>query len=365
MNPTLPQISSTDQYIDVHWHERPADRFYYIWLFDNNPTHWHETGQKLVESRATDLSISPQQIRSSPEGLWITWQEQEVLYSWKFLQKYTGNKGKDQQVLWEKREEHTRYQFEKLSLSQAYLLNCLKEVEVYGFTRITGVPRTSGQVLKLVDLFGYVRETNYGKYYDVIAEKNPENLANTGRALAPHTDNPYREPTPTIQILHCLQANVLGGETILVDGFYLAHFLRENHPNYFSSLTTYPVSFQYEAPGHFLRNTAPVIEVDMQGNIRKIKFNNRSIQPFELPADQMIGFYEAYQYLENLIHQEAFQLRFKLAPGEAIIYDNERLLHGRTAFELQQQRHLQGCYADRDALMSTIRVLEKELSRET
>ena len=48
----------------------------------------------------------------------------------------------------------------------------------------------------VVDLFGYVRETNYGRVFDVKIEPDPANLAFTSRRIGMHTDNPYRDPGP-------------------------------------------------------------------------------------------------------------------------------------------------------------------------
>ena len=39
----------------------------------------------------------------------------------------------------------------------------------------------------------------------------PSNLAYTGLPISPHTDNPYRDPVPTVQLLHCLSNAVDGG----------------------------------------------------------------------------------------------------------------------------------------------------------
>ena len=71
----------------------------------------------------------------------------------------------------------------------------------------------------MVALFGYIRETNYGRWFDVRAEVNPTNLAYTSLGLQAHTDNPYRDPVPTLQILYCLESSVEGGDSYVVDGF--------------------------------------------------------------------------------------------------------------------------------------------------
>jgi gamma-butyrobetaine dioxygenase len=51
---------------------------------------------------------------------------------------------------------------------------------------------------------------------------------------------------------------------------------------------------------------------------------------------------------------------FKLAPGELFIVDNTRVLHARKAFSGTGRRWLQGCYADKDGLLSTLAAIEEE-----
>jgi alpha-ketoglutarate-dependent taurine dioxygenase len=60
-----------------------------------------------------------------------------------------------------------------------------------------------------------------------------------------------------------------------------------------------------------------------------------------------------------MLESPEWQLRFKLDPGDLFIVDNLRMLHGRTAFSGAGQRHLQGCYADTDALRSRLAVLSR------
>ena len=66
-------------------------------------------------------------------------------------------------------------------------------------------------VAEVGDRIGIVRTTNYGRLFDVISKPDPNNLAYTALALGVHTDNPYRDPTPGYQLLHCLVAEAPGG----------------------------------------------------------------------------------------------------------------------------------------------------------
>src|SRR6185437_15241239 len=101
----------------------------------------------------------------------------------------------------------------------------------------------------VVGLFGYVRETNYGRLFDVVSVETPQNLAYTAMALGNHTDNPYRDPVPQLQLLHCLEAAGEGGESVVVDGFAAADRLRREAPDAFAMLTRTAVPFRYLESG--------------------------------------------------------------------------------------------------------------------
>jgi gamma-butyrobetaine dioxygenase len=117
----------------------------------------------------------------------------------------------------------------------------LRAVLRLGFVLLRDVPAEPGRVLDVAASFGYVRETNYGRLFDVRVEPAPGNLAYTSRAIRPHTDNPYRDPAPTVQLLHCLRAAGEGGDTGLVDGFAAAAAFRAADAESFATLAKTPV----------------------------------------------------------------------------------------------------------------------------
>ncbi len=77
-------------------------------------------------------------------------------------------------------------------------------------------------IFDVVGLFGYVRETNDGRLLEVRAEENASNLADTPVPLIVHTDNPYRDPCPTLQLVYSLVQADQGGIAAVADGFYAA-----------------------------------------------------------------------------------------------------------------------------------------------
>ena len=116
--------------------------------------------------------------------------------------------------------------------------------------------------------------------------------------------------------------------------------------------------FRYVEDGAVdLRNAAPLIELDVAGRLRTIRYNNRSIGPLDIDPEEIAPFYAAYRKFGCLLHDPAMTLGFRMGTGDLFIVDNRRALHGRRGFA-GGRRHLQGAYADVDSLASKLRVLE-------
>jgi len=239
----------------------------------------------------------------------------------------------------------------------------LKSLNYYGFAKMTRCEKKSGTLIQIADLFGYVRETNYGKWFEVRSEINAINLAYTNLGLQAHTDNPYRDPVPTIQILYCLENSASGGDSTVVDGFNAAVRLKNENPDYFNLLSKYCARFEYNGDkGAHLQSRRPIIELSPDGELIAIRFNNRSAAPItDVPYDDMANYYKAYRAFSDIINDPNLAVNFKLNPGECFITDNTRVLHARTAYSGAGTRWLQGCYVDKDGLLSTIStMLEKK-----
>ncbi|HEY4024143.1 MAG TPA: TauD/TfdA family dioxygenase [Pseudonocardiaceae bacterium] len=244
---------------------------------------------------------------------------------------------------------------------QASRLDALEAVLRTGFVLLRGVPTDDGAVLDVADSFGFVRVTNYGDLFDVRVAADPNNLAFTALPISPHTDNPYRDPVPTLQLLHCLRNAGRGGDSGLVDGFRAAALLRAEQPEAFDVLTSTEVTFAFVAVDAELRATRPMIGLDTRGRIREVRFNNRSLQPVRGGAARVEEFYRAYRAFAEILDRPELRLVLRLRPGDCLVFDNTRVLHARTAFDAVGERHLQGCYADIDGLASTVAVLRREL----
>ena len=86
---------------------------------------------------------------------------------------------------------------------------------------------------------------------------------------------------------------------------------------------------------------------------------NRSAAPItDVPFERMAAYYAAYRRLGEIIDDPAMAVSFRLDPGECFLVDNTRVLHARRAYSGSGTRWLQGCYADKDGLLSTLAALE-------
>ena len=228
----------------------------------------------------------------------------------------------------------------------------------YGFCLVSGTPREPGSLESIAGRFGYIRDTNFGRLFNVITRPQPVDLAYTGLALAAHADNPYRNPIPGIQLLHCLDTTVTGGNSTLVDGLALAEALRERDREAAEVIEATPVRFRFESRATILEAAGPLIERDAAGRFVRIRFSSRVDYVPPLPPARLALYYRGRQLLFRLAADPAFQIDFRLEPGMAMMMDNHRVLHGRAAFDpTEGHRHLQGCYIDHDGPESLYRVL--------
>ncbi len=238
------------------------------------------------------------------------------------------------------------------------LLRFLDAVWTTGLAFVRGVPTEEEALRNLAERVGHVRETNFGRDFHVEAMVEPNNVAYTSVELRPHTDLPNRESPPGIQFLHCWVSDAPGGDSVLVDGFWVADRIRDEDPEVFRLLCEVPIPYRFHDDGHDLRFAAPVISRRDDGTYREIRFHNALMDPLELPLGLIEPTYAALRRFDGLARSKEAQLIARLQPGDAIVFHNRRILHGRRAFDPGGgRRHLFGLYVDLDEWLSTMRVL--------
>ena len=75
---------------------------------------------------------------------------------------------------------------------------------------------------------------------------------------------------------------------------------------------------------------------------------------FRLNPELTKIFYEAISLFDNLANSEKLQWRHILKPGELLIFNNWRVLHGRGSFN--GKRKMKGCYINKEDFDSACKI---------
>ncbi|HXB18331.1 MAG TPA: TauD/TfdA family dioxygenase [Steroidobacteraceae bacterium] len=366
------RVSATPETLTIEWSQGGMSEFASLWLRDNvHEDRDQVSGQRLVD--IVDLPAAPRirALRADAERVHIEWEGEArgaaFELGWLAAQAdpATAQRPELERRLWLEGARLTpRRDFAWAQLAAArrdphVRLEWLTRLAQDGIAFLEAVRCEASALLDAASLIGRVAETNYGLTFDVRSVPQPENLAYSDLGLGLHTDNPYREPVPGFQALHALVTSPEGGDSLFADGFALAAQLRDSAPDAFRLLTTTAVPFHYRSADAELYAARPLIQLSCEGEVTAVHYNNRSIRVASGTAPE---FYAAYRRFAALLREPRFQLRMKLADGDLVVFDNQRVLHGRTAFtSARHPRHLQGCYLTRDSVFSATGVLRRSL----
>ncbi len=365
--------------IVIRWSDGARSRFHALWLRDNCPS----DGDKETAFRTfsvidldPDLAVVDA-FRNDDGDLEIEFDDGHVsMFDFDWLRAHSyephDRRGRPQRI------EHFRagHKFDRFELpmfGSAEHCDLLESVARWGAAIVEDVPVDEAGTEALAALIGRVRETDFGRLFDIIVEPDVWTLSQSGLALAPHTDDPYRYNPSGTSLLHCVESALSGGESVLVDGFGIAADLYDDEPDVFDLLTDVSVPFvrhRTEAVDqgedvHLLAH-GPIISLDRDHEVSGIRFHERSLAPLDVDPSVVGDYYRALIRFSAEVNNPGRAVQFALQPGQAIVYDNQRVLHGRTAFGDDaggQRRHLRLCTIDRDQFHSRLRRLREDLDR--
>lgn len=251
----------------------------------------------------------------------------------------------------------------------------LSKIDQYGFAFVSGVPATPEATEELVRRIAFIRETHYGGFWDFTSDLSHGDTAYTDLALGAHTDTTYFTDPAGLQLFHLLSHEpsastgeaAKGGASLLVDGFLAAKVLKDVYPESYELLSTVRISTHSAGDEtNFIRplikSGYPILSHDPQsGKLIMVRYNNddRSTLSFKhLPDESMVQpFYTALGHWHSILTSTSGEYWQQLTPGNALIFDNHRVLHGRSAFV--GQRRLCGAYVNHDDYRSRFDTLKK------
>ncbi|KAG0208101.1 hypothetical protein BGX28_000857 [Mortierella sp. GBA30] len=352
-----------------------------LWLRDNCPCPKcidPSTRQKLHASSQVPLDISVSSVQIYPEGLELTWSKgldgvgdweepaksrpgHKSMYSWEMILGSYGGSPSEHRVktrlnhkptLWDGQMMKDRalwLDYDEYMNSQEGLVKGLRHLQDYGLFFLKDVPTRDQEVAIVAERIGHLRDTFYGRTWDVKSVPDAKNVAYTNLNLSLHMDLLYMEAPPGVQLLHSLENSVPGGTSIFMDSFKAVELLKKEHPEDYEILTTTPTTFHYRNADHHLHYNRPTIALDPLNDSLTVNYSPPFQGPLELPPEQMKAFYRALRHFTAYIERPDLQFQHTMRPGECMVFANRRVLHARTAFDpTTGNRHLKGCYVDLD-----------------
>jgi gamma-butyrobetaine dioxygenase len=352
------------------WADGPRATYPTLWLRDNCPSAFHpQTEERVLDLLALDPQPVLLKAEETSEAVILHYADGHVSHMPKALlaAHRPGRPAADPAAipprLW--RADLTpagvpRFAAARLLADDAVLREWLEQTAAYGLSLVDGLDNRTEAGVEVAQRIGFLRETNFGETFEVVSKPDPNNLAYTAVTLPLHTDLPNQEVPPGFQFLHCLANEAAGGGSLFADGFALAEDFRAEAPEAFRLLSEVAIPFRFHDRDADIRTHAPVITLDRMGAVSEIRWNAHIAASFDMPADMMPAYYGAYRKFMAMTRDAAYQITFKLAAGEMIVFDNRRVLHGREAFDPATGfRHLHGCYVDRGEFNSRLRLLAR------
>jgi gamma-butyrobetaine dioxygenase len=269
-----------------------------------------------------------------------------------------------QKIKWNSSLENIKnFKYQENFFESKEMYDLLVSFYKYGFVIIKNIPTDDNFIVKFANSIGSVRRTNFGEYFDVKSKPNPNDLAYTSLGLAPHTDNPYRNPVPCIQLLHCIESEVSGGLSTLVDGFTVTEDLKIENPDFYKVLSEVKVRFKFIDKEVVLEDWSELIKLDDDKNFKQVRFSPRLDYVPMLEKEKLELYYKARKQLSKMYNSDKYKIEFKLEPKDLMMMDNHRLLHGRTEYKTSEgNRFLQGCYIDYDSTEGKLRYLKRKFN---
>lgn len=360
------KIHKNDTSITVEWANNQTSNYYGMWLRDN--CRCSQCFHPITEERISDTldiptDIMPVSIAVIQNTLYLTWPDGHKT-------NFTG------EWLWDYRpiERTCAPPYETFNadtkpevFSWLHIKNhdyalwrMLEAVDKTGFAVITNAwPDETGQVLEqAANRVAWIDESNFGRVFTVENKPNPNNIAYTTYPLKVHTDLPNRSSPSGLQMLHSIRAAEHGGESILVDGALVAETLWKESKAHALALMQTPVDFRFQDDGCDLQWRAPIIGIDEMGKY-VIRYSEQLAAPMRNTKDNGT-FYAALQHFMEITRRAEIVWQRKLQPGDILVFDNRRTLHGRASFiDDGSKRLLKGCYIDGDDFQSRLRVLRR------
>lgn len=366
----IANVNMGDRELIVTWDDDSKNQYPYIWLRDNSLDEFHpHTKERVFDLTTVDVEIEPDACEAQDSTLTIRWpgKDRPSVYPADWLRQHRpGFRRPDpahiEPLLWDSESMPAvpRFAVDDCIDTGHGLIELLQHAKRYGIVLVEGLADEADASHRMAHHIGFRRQTNFGDLFDVISKPSPNNLAYTALALPLHTDLPNQEVIPGFQFLHSYKNAASGGDSVFADGFRICTDLARESPKSFEVLTSVALPWRFHDEHNDIRYRRPIINRTADGSLESFVFNAHIADLPDMQADVLHRFYPAYQDLMRRIRHPRYAVSFRLAPGDMVIFDNRRVLHGRTAFDPGSgERHFRGFYMEHNEINNRLRVLAR------
>lgn len=369
------KVTAKDMLLTIDWGTGKGSELHFVWLRDNcscSSCIHPSSLQKLHSSADIPLDIKPKgDITVGDTSVKITWTDgHSSEYPFQWLKKHTYHDSSQKE--WNESRKPTFWKntdicdkhfvsYQSFMENNEAFLATLRTFLDYGIVFITNVPNEKESVEKVATRIGPIRETFFGRSWDVINIPNAHNIAYTSVNLGLHQDLPYFESVPPVQMLHCMVASKDGGESVFADSYLAAERLKQKSPEHFETLLRVPMTMQYTNSGHNFVCQKTILYRNENLYIG-VNFSPQNHGPMSVAPNDVIPFYTAYKKLSDEIYDDEIIYSRRLDDGDLVIFDNRRVLHGRKPFNPAEPRHLRGTYMGMDEIEDRYNTLKNSIN---
>ena len=186
-----------------------------------------------------------------------------------------------------------------------------------------------GECLNLGETVGSKEQA--GKWTHVCYDPAIKNAYRSSANAQPlHTDGAYIAESPDATCMYCISAASEGGGTIFITAEALIQHLEEDNPQLLKQLLEVPVCFSRDFVNASNQKIKKIIEMGENGKIT-LTWNYHRVDKEQSPA--VLAMCENFHdYLQTKVVGSERVHTVYLKPGEAVLWLDERVLHGRNAF---------------------------------
>ena len=350
--------------INILFSNNKEDNFLNIWLRDHakDEDSWdHRSNQRKIFTAKLDpkLHIKKAILKDNGKSVDILWSDlkKPINYSSNF---FLENSNKSQKInnnikIWDKKDigEEIYTDFQNTITNDGFK-EFLEKLYKFGFVVIQNCKTEMSSVEKIANKIGYVRESIFGGLWSFESNNDMADSAYTQDELRPHTDSTYSNDAPGLQLLLCCHYEATGGESIMVDGFKIAEKIYKENRDLYTLLSEIEVTGQYIGDGVFLEAKRPIFKLNSNKELVQVSFNNYDRAAFRMDDEKTLKFYDAIREFDLIANNREYQWRHILKPGELLIFNNWRILHGRGSFK--GDRKMSGCYINKEDFDSSCRM---------